>query len=309
MCNKQKPLVSICCLTYNHAPYIRECLDGFIMQQTSFPFEVLVHDDASTDGTQDIIREYEAKYPDIMKPIYQTENQYSKGVKVSLTYNFSRAQGKYIALCEGDDYWTDPLKLQKQVDFLESHPECSLTYHACKNIFEDGLTGWICGEDVKEEYDAVGIFPYAFQTATTMFKKEVVDSDIYKKTTAINLLDGDMKLYLSASVVGKLMGVNEVCSVYRRNRSSISLTMHDDSHLYERYIGWSKISKLFGKDVSKFLANDKLKEFILSAFLKRDIIMLVKMYVVGLYYNPQVIVTGSKGIMNLIKEKIMATSL
>jgi len=103
------PLVSICCLTYNHAPYIRDAIEGFLMQKTNFPVEILIHDDASTDGTADIIREYETRYPDIIKPIYQTENQYSKGVKISWEYQFSRARGKYIALCEGDDYWTDKL--------------------------------------------------------------------------------------------------------------------------------------------------------------------------------------------------------
>ena len=112
-------LVSICCITYNHEKYIRDAIEGFLMQKTDFPFEVLIHDDASTDGTADIIREYETKYPDIIKPIYQTENQYSKGIKISATYNYPRAKGKYIALCEGDDYWIDPYKLQKQVDFLE----------------------------------------------------------------------------------------------------------------------------------------------------------------------------------------------
>ena len=104
-----EPLVSICCLTYNHAPYIRDAIEGFLMQKTNFPVEILIHDDASTDGTADIIREYETRYPDIIKPIYQTENQYSKGVKISREYQFSRARGKYIALCEGDDYWTDKL--------------------------------------------------------------------------------------------------------------------------------------------------------------------------------------------------------
>ena len=112
---KQSPLVSITCLTYNHAPYLRQCLDGFVMQKTSFPIEILIYDDASEDGTQDIIREYERKYPDLIKPIYQTENQYSKGVKVEFVYNYPRAKGKYIAFCEGDDYWTDPNKLQKQI--------------------------------------------------------------------------------------------------------------------------------------------------------------------------------------------------
>lgn len=122
-------LVSICCMTYNHAAFVRQCLDGFMMQKCSFNFEVLIHDDASTDGTQDIIREYEMKYPDIIKPIYQKENQYSKGIDPGLKYNAPRAKGKYIALCEGDDYWTNPHKLQKQVDFLESHPDYVMCSH------------------------------------------------------------------------------------------------------------------------------------------------------------------------------------
>ena len=126
--NKDLPLVSICCITYNHEPYIRQCLDGFMMQKTNFSFEVLIHDDASTDKTQDIIREYEAKYPDIIKPIYQKENQYSKGISVTKTFNYPRVKGKYIAMCDGDDYWIDPYKLQKQVDYLEAHSDCGLVH-------------------------------------------------------------------------------------------------------------------------------------------------------------------------------------
>lgn len=129
------PLVSISCLTYNHAPFVRKCLDGFLMQKTTFPFEILIHDDCSTDGTDLIIREYTEKYPDIIKPLYETENKYSNGYrgKMDITFNYSRAQGKYIASCEGDDYWTDPLKLQKQVDFMEANPEYSVTFHRCKH--------------------------------------------------------------------------------------------------------------------------------------------------------------------------------
>ena len=129
--------VSISCLAYNHEPYISKCLDGFIMQKTDFPFEVLIHDDASTDRTADIIREYEAKYPDIIKPIYQTENKYSKGIGITKTYQFPRAKGKYIAMCEGDDYWTDPLKLQKQVDFLEKNEEYSACFHDIEIVNKD----------------------------------------------------------------------------------------------------------------------------------------------------------------------------
>ena len=101
-------VVSVACITYNHAPYIRQCLEGFLMQKTNFPIEIIVHDDASTDGTDDIIREYALKYPELFKVILQEENQYSKGVDV-LSLVFERSAGKYIAFCEGDDYWTDPL--------------------------------------------------------------------------------------------------------------------------------------------------------------------------------------------------------
>lgn len=127
-----KPLVSLCCTTYNHAPYIRKCLDGFLMQKTSFPIEILIYDDCSTDGNQEIIKEYEAKYPDLIFPIYATENQFSKGVVVDF-FSYRRARGKYITMCEGDDYWTDPLKLQKQVDFMEANPEYSVCFHSLTN--------------------------------------------------------------------------------------------------------------------------------------------------------------------------------
>ena len=122
-------LVSINCITYNQEHYIRDAIESFLMQKTNFKYEILIHDDASTDRTPEIIREYEHKYPDIIKPIYQTENQYSKKVQVD-KLNIERARGKYIAVCEGDDYWIDPTKLQKQVDFMESHPDCSLCIHA-----------------------------------------------------------------------------------------------------------------------------------------------------------------------------------
>ncbi|MFJ8064763.1 glycosyltransferase family 2 protein [Psychrobacillus sp. NPDC096426] len=122
-------LVSISCIAYNHEKYIADAIDSFLMQQTNFKYEILIHDDASTDRTAEIIRKYEKKYPELVKPIYQIENQYSKGVDV-FKVNDERAIGKYVALCEGDDYWTDIYKLQKQVDYMEKHPECSLCVHA-----------------------------------------------------------------------------------------------------------------------------------------------------------------------------------
>lgn len=123
-------MVSVCVLSYNHEKYLRDCLEGIVMQRTTFPIEAWVHDDASTDKSQEIIKEYQQRYPEIIKPILQTENQYSKKEGSILNrFVFPKCTGKYIALCEGDDYWIDPNKLQKQVDYLEAHPECTCYAH------------------------------------------------------------------------------------------------------------------------------------------------------------------------------------
>lgn len=125
----QSPKVSILCNTYNHEAYIAQAIEGFLMQVTDFPFEICIHDDASTDKTPDIIRSYEAKYPDQIKPIYQNVNQFTQG-KLIMELNASRALGEYLAVCDGDDYWIDPHKLQRQVEVLEKDPEASLCVHA-----------------------------------------------------------------------------------------------------------------------------------------------------------------------------------
>ncbi len=135
----QEPLLTIRCLVYNHEPYLRQCLDGFVMQKTNFPFEAIVHDDASTDGSAAIIREYAEKYPDIIKPIFETENQHSKhdGSITRIIGAAIHPNTKYIAICEGDDYWTDSNKLQIQVDFLENHPDFVMTSHDYVFYYED----------------------------------------------------------------------------------------------------------------------------------------------------------------------------
>lgn len=135
-----KPKISIVCNTFNHEKYIAQALESFLMQETDVPFEILVHDDASTDSTADIIREYESKYPDIVKPLYQTENQYSKGVSITPEIQIKRAQGEYIAFCEGDDYWTDKSKLQTQYDFMQRNEQYSICCHAYSMVDKDGNT-------------------------------------------------------------------------------------------------------------------------------------------------------------------------
>lgn len=130
--------ISVVCLTYNHKNFIRRALEGFVNQETDFPFEVIVHDDASTDGTADIVREYAEKYPDIIKPIYQPENIYSKGINARTDVIAPIIKGEYVALCEGDDYWTDNNKLQIQYDYVKAHPECAMCVHQA--TFHDCIT-------------------------------------------------------------------------------------------------------------------------------------------------------------------------
>ena len=120
-------MVSIICNTFNHEKYVADALESFVNQKTNFEYEILVYDDASTDSTQAIIRKYEEKYPHLIKPVYQTVNQYSQGLRPG-HQNRQRASGKYVAMCEGDDYWIDPEKIQKQVDYMEQHPECTFCF-------------------------------------------------------------------------------------------------------------------------------------------------------------------------------------
>jgi glycosyltransferase involved in cell wall biosynthesis len=132
-------LVTVCCATYNHEDYVREAIESFLAQETEFPFEIIIHDDASTDGTAAIVLEYAERYPRLIRTIIQNENQYSKAGLISPRFVFPEAQGKYLALCEGDDYWTDPGKLQKQVTFLENNPDYVITYSDCQPFDENGI--------------------------------------------------------------------------------------------------------------------------------------------------------------------------
>lgn len=154
MNNKESEImVSVICNTYNHEKYVEDALKGFVMQRTNFEFEVLVHDDASKDFTANIIRKYEELYPNLIKPIYQEVNQYSQGISIAKNFQFPRVKGKYIAICEGDDYWTDPYKLQKQVDVLERYPEINIC--VCKaSLVENGKEVEYIPESCKEQ-----IFP------------------------------------------------------------------------------------------------------------------------------------------------------
>ena len=221
-----KPLmVTIRCITYNHAPYIRQCLEGFVIQKTNFRFEAIVHDDASTDGTADIIREYAEKYPDIIKPIYETENQYSKHDGSLRRIMDAHMHGKYVALCEGDDYWIDPLKLQKQVDFLEANPEYGLVHTYFNYVdtqsrvipppetFYEKLQARVFDGYV---WDYYLVNPGFILTCTCMFRRS-----LYRKEEQTFF---DHGLFMMIARQSKVYCLREVTAAYRRNPEGAMLS-------------------------------------------------------------------------------------
>lgn len=223
---QQEVLVSIRCLVYNHEPYLRQCLDGFVMQKTNFAFEAIVHDDASTDKSADIIREYAAKYPDIIKPIYETENQYSKrnGSIRRIMNDATSKTTKYIALCEGDDYWTDPLKLQKQFDFMEANPNYSLCFHPAYVKFENGIQErTLFGEWKETDYNGLDIIrQWTIPTASVFFRTKFYNKKYFEIANDRRFIYGDIVLFEYMSTKGRIKCINEVMSVYRRNAGGVT---------------------------------------------------------------------------------------
>lgn len=235
--NSNNPDVSVLCTAYNHEKYIRKCLDGFVMQKTDFKFEVIVHDDASTDNTAEIIREYERKYPEIIKPIYQTVNQFSKKVPIIKKYMLPKAEGKYIALCEGDDFWTDKLKLQKQFDALEANENCNLCVCTVRDANEDGTPMKTthpskrfesCVFDT-QEFLKVALKEYAFQTSSYFLRKETY-ADFFYNPPEYKLIApvGDWPTLLYCTQKGGIYYINDEMSCYRRNAiGSLTTDMKD----------------------------------------------------------------------------------
>ena len=220
-------MVTVICLAYNHAKYIRDALEGFVSQRTTFPFEVLVHDDASTDGTDLIIKEFQSKYPDIIKPVFQKENQYSKGISISQAFLYPLIQGKYAALCEGDDYWTDPYKLQKQFEALESHPESDICSHRARRTKNGRFDGWIAPRigsgKVSAERVILGGGGWYCATCSLFCRREA-----YMRWTPIReVVVIDYTLAIQCSLRGGMVYLRDCMSVYRVGTEGSWTTRND----------------------------------------------------------------------------------
>lgn len=214
--------VCIQCMTYNHKPYIRQALEGFVMQKTTFPYVAVVVDDFSNDGTADIVWEFAEKFPDIIKGICLTENYFSQGKLKRPLMEPWISQARYIALCEGDDCWTDPYKLQKQVDYLETHDDCVL---CCHNAWQDFGTSrrFFVNGDVREHDISLKelLHKWRIPTASVVFRNSALEKVPFNK----RYLNGDYSLEIRLKSQGELHYLPDVMSVYNMHSDSLSAGM------------------------------------------------------------------------------------
>lgn len=258
-----KPIVSVICITYNHEKYIAQALEGFLMQKTNFTFEILIHDDASTDSTADIIREYKKQNKNInaiIKPIYEKQNQYSSGMYDFINDMIKSANGKYLAFCEGDDYWTDPQKLQKQVDFLNSQLEYAVCFHPVRVFFDNG-----------EEKEF--IFPNAEKmskfTLENLLKENFIQSNsvMYRKQNyrdmPNNVMPQDWFLHLYHAKFGKIGFINKTMSSYRRHSGGVWWGSHKDSRSLWKKHGLAHV-RVFSELLKLYESEPKYKKIIVA---------------------------------------------
>lgn len=268
MYSSDKILVSVFCEVYNHEAYLRQCLDGLTMQQCDFKYEILIHDDCSQDNSVDIIKEYVDAYPDIMKPIYQPENQTSKGIDLWCAYQFPRAKGKYIAVCEGDDYWTDPLKLQKQVDFLESHSEYGLV-HTYRKIDMAGQLYETPLIDYKETKKTL-LHSCSIATCTVMYTTEIfnlIQDEYARILRESNLPMSDYPLWLLIAEKSKIGYLPDATANYRMLPESASHSK-SKSKMYNFDKGTMQCKSIFFNRFKKrgSLTKDSIRNYYEMAF-------------------------------------------
>lgn len=246
-------IVSIICCTYNHEKYIKRAIESFLEQKTTFKFEVLIHEDASTDNTADIVRKYEKDYPEIIHVIYAEENRYSKGIRIPEDILIPISNGKYLAFCEGDDYFTDPYKLQKQVDYLEKHPECSLCFHSAEIVTVDEKRMSVirpesqsCIIDAEKVIKGGGGY---MATNSIMFPSRIT-KNLPSYFSFGRIYDYIWQMYCASQ--GTTYFIDEIMSAYRKGdpNSWSNTSDYDKNKNIERYIQEQKILDQFDKETN-----------------------------------------------------------
>lgn len=231
--SSDKPLVSVCCTAYNHEKYIAQAIDGFIMQETNFPFEIIINDDCSLDSTKNIIVEYLEKYPKLIRLISNDCNQYSVYSHQPMLNTFNAANGKYIALCEGDDYWTSSDKLQRQIDYLESNPECSMSTHGVEFLFDqvdEKRRGYVLPEVMSGDLEDVIKYGVFIAYNSIVFRKSLFEFPLW-----MNKIQGSHKFIIFLlSSKGKYQYINANLAVKRRNPNGVTVSMQSERN--KRYI-------------------------------------------------------------------------
>lgn len=251
--------VVILCCAHNHVSYIEDALKGFLMQQTNFPFVVCVVDDCSNDGTTDIIKQYEKDAPLLIKGCYFDKNHYSEGE--GFLYNYLSPwidKTKYVAFCEGDDYWTDPLKLQKQVDFMEKN-DCDLTFHRVIEHWQDSnLSDKELFPIENRRYTATEIFlNWIVATASVMVSSEVfMRKQMQEVLFNSNLMCHDQVIYMLCAMNGGAVGLRDTMAVYRRLQSGYTLNLYSNLEksckTIKRYcLHYAEMKNLFGEHLGK----------------------------------------------------------
>jgi glycosyltransferase involved in cell wall biosynthesis len=303
--------VSICCITYNQEKYVRKTIEGILMQKTQFQIEIIISDDASTDNTPQIIMEYEAKYPDIIRAIYRNENEYSKGNHL-LIFNFNLAKGKYIATCEGDDYWSDENKLQRQFECLEKNSDSVMCVHTVRYISEEG--------NIREDYRPLNLKEgeingdnlirmimldkehCPFQLSSYFFRYDYLNELVNETPKFISQAPvGDIPLMLFLATKGNFFYIKEEMSYYRRNSVSSwscgqRLITNKIKH-YEAYINAIKLYDIYtdykySKIIDHYIAENeflclkicnnypKMKDIKYREFYKKmDIIKKIRVHI------------------------------
>jgi glycosyltransferase involved in cell wall biosynthesis len=216
----QRVKLSVALITYNQEAYIAQAIESALMQRTNFEFEIVIGEDCSTDGTRAIIQSYVAQYPDQIRPLLHERNLGLYG-KNNFVATFGACQGQYVALLEGDDYWTDPLKLQKQVSFLDSHPECTICFHAASRQYEDNAMSpkLLQPPGRKDVYSLKDLLLNNFMiTHTVVFRNGLVDKF---PSWYYQIMLGDWPLHVFNARFGLIGYIDECMAVYRVHDAGI----------------------------------------------------------------------------------------